>query len=507
MDLGFNHRISRGLIVISNVAVFAWAIYFRLPFFISRTNRQRFWISAVIAVPTVFLAYYGAVALLTAALDFGSTSDKRTESVTLPSGEVLVNHTFREGPSLGGSGERMNKLFLNNPTKGTSELVGDLNYEGEPNTPSLLAEFPHPQELIYGDEKVLVVGPYICKRLKFKNGPYWDVMQIGEDAEALTYLQSFLPTNDIPSYKRVPGDGLEGEVQFAFDSLDLTNNVLTIKKQTSPWQQWDEFPDYLVYSSAGYNGHSGYEFQWKFDVARTKAKNGPLWDKPMPFKMALDFSVVTFPKPGERFFNPKDERNVALTRGGAKEIAGATLELSDKELRSAECKYAILTNPIVDKIEAMFGFACLQTNRFYFIWQPHDPAAWPVPTLNLNEWALVDEQDFQDNILREEFIRIRQTGPALPPRNEGLDNTGITIQSAKFGAKKKIADVTARVIELLHTNAAGFTVNMKTLGNGPFPGGKKHLTIQYEFKGFNITSTNSIGDDVSYQALINNARK
>ena len=172
MTLGFNNRISWGLIVISNVAVFAGAIYFRLPFFLSRTNRQRFLISAVIAVPTVFLTYYCVVALLTAALDFGSTSDKRTESVTLPSGEVLVNHTFREGPSLGGSGERMNKLFLNNPAKGTSELVGDLNYEGEPNTPSLLAESPHPQEFIYGDEKILVIGSYLCQRIKFGNLPY-----------------------------------------------------------------------------------------------------------------------------------------------------------------------------------------------------------------------------------------------------------------------------------------------------------------------------------------------
>jgi hypothetical protein len=81
MGLGFNNRISWGLIVIGNVAVFAWAIYFRLPFFLSRTNRQRFLISTVIALPTVFLIYFCGVALLSAALDFGSTSDKRTESV------------------------------------------------------------------------------------------------------------------------------------------------------------------------------------------------------------------------------------------------------------------------------------------------------------------------------------------------------------------------------------------------------------------------------------------
>jgi hypothetical protein len=193
IDLGFNNRISWGLIVIGNVAVFAWAIYFRLPFFLSRTNRQRFLISAVIAVPTVFLTYYGIVALVTAAWDDASTSDRRTESVTLPSGEVLVNHTFREEPSLGGSGERMNKLFLNNPTKGTSELVGDLNYEGEPNTPSLLAESPHPQEFIYGDEKVLVIGSYLCQRIKFNNVPYWNITSTHIDTEAQDYLNPDFP--------------------------------------------------------------------------------------------------------------------------------------------------------------------------------------------------------------------------------------------------------------------------------------------------------------------------
>ncbi len=381
MDLGFNRRISWGLIVIGNVAVFAGAIYFRLPFFLSRTNRQRFLISAVLAVPTVFLTYYCMAALFTAAVDFASTSDKRIESVTLPSGEILENHTHYESGFP--DGDRINELFLKNPAAGTSERIdnnGDLGY---PYHESLLVRFPHPQEFIYGDEKVLVIGSYLCQRIKFGNVPYWNITSIDFPTEAQAYLESFFSTNDFSS--KSPSDiGLEGgRVPFVFASLDLTNNILTLKKQMPEgygnWQQfrhhpdsifWDEFPPYLVYSAIGFNGGSIYQFPLKFDIARTKAKNGPLWDN------------------------------------------------------------------------------------------------------------------------------------SAPP-----DSSSITIQSARFGAKKKIADVTARVIELLHTNADGFTVNMKTLGNGPFPGGKKHLTIQYEFKGFNFTSTNSIGDDVSYQTLINNARK
>jgi hypothetical protein len=45
-------------------------------------------------------------------------------------------------------------------------------------------------------------------------------------------------------------------------------------------ENWDEFPPYLVYSAIGWNPDSIYTFPSKFDIARTKAKNGPLWNKP-----------------------------------------------------------------------------------------------------------------------------------------------------------------------------------------------------------------------------------
>jgi hypothetical protein len=186
IGLGFNRQVSWGLIVIGNVAVFAWAIYFRLPFFLSRTNRQRFLISTVIAVPTFFLTYYCVVALLTAAWDSASTSDRRTESVTLPSGEVLENHTYLR--SDWGS-DRYNTLFLKNPATGASEqindLLGCLNYEAGPNDPSLLQRYPHPQEFTFRNKKVLVIGSYRdsiytfpsefdIARTKAKNGPLWN---------------------------------------------------------------------------------------------------------------------------------------------------------------------------------------------------------------------------------------------------------------------------------------------------------------------------------------------
>jgi hypothetical protein len=205
-------------------------------------------------------------------------------------------------------------------------------------------------------------------------------------------------------------------LHYQFDDLDLENNVLTVKRV--PWnasadfpEYRDGFPDYLVYSANGYNGRSGYEFPWKFDVIRTRAKNGPHWEKPMPFKMELDYSVITFPiKNG--FMPNKDSRQSALAHVGAKGIASATLELSDQGPRNVECRYALSgTNQIVETIEAMYGFACAQTNRFNIVWQPQNPAAWPVPGLNLDEWVLVGASTFGSDLGRNEFIRLRRIEP------------------------------------------------------------------------------------------------
>lgn len=327
-------------------------------------------------------------------------ADEQVESVSLTSGEILENHTYYDASGI--DGERFNKVFLKNPATGTSELIGDLNYE---QRESLFTRFPHPQEFVRGKEKVLVIGSIVCKRWDWKKGPYWYIASFDNVGDGLAYLQSFLKTNDV-SPDSYLGEGPEGSVHFVCDSLDLENNILALKKVNRN----DRFPDYLVFSACGYNGGSGYGFPWKFDATRTRAKNGPRWEKPMPFKMALDYSVVTFP--AKAGFMPHEEKHdVALTHAGVKEIATTTLELSDQELRGAECKYIVLTNAITDKIEAMYGYACLQSNRFCIVWEPRNPAAWPTSILNLNEWALVGETGFEGNVFRAEYIRLRKIEP------------------------------------------------------------------------------------------------
>jgi len=88
--------------------------------------------------------------------------DEQVETGRLSSDEILENHTHYEGGGM--AGQRFNKVFLKNPTAGTSELIGNLNYEANPDHSSLLERFPHPQEIVRGDKKVLIIGPYVCKR-------------------------------------------------------------------------------------------------------------------------------------------------------------------------------------------------------------------------------------------------------------------------------------------------------------------------------------------------------
>jgi hypothetical protein len=344
-------------------------------------------------------------------------ADQRVESVQLPTGEVLENQTYyQSGFHEGG---RYNKLFLKNPANGNSELVGDVDYEACKETPSLFFRFPHPLEFVRENEKVLVIGSTVCERVNLRKGFCWSIASF-DTAEgfpgAMEYLKTFLKPDAMAhdAHGSILGGGPPLGVHYAYENLDFENNVLTVKriwdaKVNFPEEQY-KFPDYLVYSACGYNGGSGYGFPWKFDEARTRAKNGPRWEKSMPFKMALDYSVITFPaKVG--FMAQEEKRDAALAHVGAKEIATTMLELSDKELQSAECKYAILTNTIVDKIVAMYGYACLQSNRFYIVWEPRNPEAWPASILNLNEWALVGEDGFEGNIFREEYIRLRKIEP------------------------------------------------------------------------------------------------
>ncbi len=78
------------------------------------------------------------------------------------------------------------------------------------------------------------------------------------------------------------------------------------------------------------------------------------------------------------------------------------------------------------------------------------------------------------------------------------------IRSAVFGLGTRVADVTARVKELLNSQPEGFNINAQLLGIDPKPGKGKVLTVQYDYKGRTYIRTIPGGEQMSYQSLMEN---
>jgi hypothetical protein len=83
----------------------------------------------------------------------------------------------------------------------------------------------------------------------------------------------------------------------------------------------------------------------------------------------------------------------------------------------------------------------------------------------------------------------------------------LVIESAGFGMDKKVADVAARVGELLRSRPEGFTVDAKTLGADPLPGKKKRLVVNYDYQGTNHVLMVQAGKHLGRDSLVKNALK
>ncbi len=82
--------------------------------------------------------------------------------------------------------------------------------------------------------------------------------------------------------------------------------------------------------------------------------------------------------------------------------------------------------------------------------------------------------------------------------------SGPIIRSAVFGLGTQVADVTARVKELLNNQPGGFVINAQSLGNDPNPGRGKVLTLQYDYQGQTYIRTIPGGNNISIQTLVGN---
>lgn len=82
----------------------------------------------------------------------------------------------------------------------------------------------------------------------------------------------------------------------------------------------------------------------------------------------------------------------------------------------------------------------------------------------------------------------------------------IVVTKALFGSGLKVADVTRRVADLLHSEPNGFSARGDWLGDDPVPYKGKALVIAYDYKGKHYMSVTVSTQKVSYQLLIDNAK-
>ena len=379
------------------LAGYTWAVYHKLPFFLSRTKRRRLFVSAVIALSLVAmccLTCCGVMATIGALVDYSSKTDKRTELATFPSGEVLENQTYYVSGWDGG--DRYNRLCLIGTNGGREPVKEIVIYEAKQ---SLLQQYPKPLEFIHGSEKVLVLGQYILMRSIFRNGAVqWDFMPSSSGSiTASAYIQSFNKINCTPFFE-------EGRsVRFDFDDLDLEHNVLTLRKtQQEPGFQ---FPEYLVFSAIEY------QFPWEFDLARTRDKNGPRWTRPVPGKLVLDYSIIALPNLDLKNVHIPEERATVLAKPGATEIFSKTLELSDTNWADFKWSYTLPTGTKTgQEPEAIYGFASPQPVYFNILWRiPHSTVPWGNKSLlRVDDWMNLTAGQFEGNISTLEFVRLRR---------------------------------------------------------------------------------------------------
>jgi hypothetical protein len=97
---------------------------------------------------------------------------------------------------------------------------------------------------------------------------------------------------------------------------------------------------------------------------------------------------------------------------------------------------------------------------------------------------------------------------SLPaPTNSVVIDSNLVLISAEFGMGKNVADVTARVAELLQGQPDGFTADAKTLGADPLPGKKKRLVVKYDYQGKQHVLTVQGGKMVDEKNLEKSASK
>jgi len=323
-------------------------------------------------------------------------TEKATETISLPSGEVLTNEFFL---SLGRDSVRHNKLFFQQTASSPRELLGE-SIEEDAAPLSLHATKPFIQRS--QDRTALMIGSHVFQRWLRKDGPYWYHLTTNPDPAASVFLRVFLPPGDFRISRSSP-IGIRGwfdvpkpEVPYRFDHMDLDQNVLVTRRNSSD----AAFPEFLVY------GARQYGFTLNFDIERTRFANHI--QPPPDAGILIDLSVVTYP--GDLKLGKS--REAALALPGATEIHKQTQPLSSNTWTTAECSFTIPTGTVInERFDALLGFRDPLPDYLSVFWRRH-PILWDDwHFIRAGDWIRAEASGFKGGTCRIVFFRVRLPEP------------------------------------------------------------------------------------------------
>lgn len=321
--------------------------------------------------------------------------DERTETVELLSGTIIENETCL---SIGLDVVRHNSLFIRRSPSSEREFLGEITYEGRD---SLFALYESPKLYCDEDRAVLIIGPYVFKRLIKEEGPYWRDWNINTNVAALFFLRSFLDFTESEYVRHTDPDNIRRfdlntpVVEYENQRFDFETNTLISKRKNKS----SRYPEFLVFSA------KKYKLSWRYDHLRTLEKNEiePILAEDLSLEMEV--SVITYK--GKLLLADFESRESVLSAPKAKEILNQRIILNGKQWNGICFSFSLPDGTVIkDRHDAVFGFFDPLPDHLSIFWREH-PTLWSYwYFVKLGEWERASAVGYKGNIYRIIFFRI-----------------------------------------------------------------------------------------------------
>jgi hypothetical protein len=325
----------------------------------------------------------------------GRISHRASEQKVFPGGEILTGDSWVSSGWRGSDFD--NQLYFQKTDSSPQEkLGGTLRGDWRSHTlPINRAKLVRAKGFLL----LVVVGTHIFQHSILKGKSDWLEITWMPDEGAVAFLGSFAEPHDPP----LAVETVQPNLAYAFDHIDVDQNLLITKRVIPD----DRLPLYLVYSSVTYNQPAVKppgildEFDWNFDLERTRIINGLM--PPKDPNITVDVSVRAWPNPSESMSNISGE-----TFGG-KELYRKSFPASSTQWTSIDYSAINLDNEIPKQVakhaEFRFGFQDVAADTYTFSWRGRDLYGTQYPSAKPGQWTWASSGGSVESELV--FFRIR----------------------------------------------------------------------------------------------------